>query len=110
MVRFAPLTPELRERLAQSRSRSFLRDLRRAPDTVDQALDIALEAAPNAKAVERAARRLARHRCVARAALRSDGNQRTLTLFDRCVSELDLSRFAANADDLGDTSCEACFW
>ena len=100
MVTFAPLTPELLKRLAQSRCRSFLRRVGRSPDRLERAIEAALEAGPNAKAISRAARRLGRHPSVAGATVLSEGSAYNLVFFDRRVAETDFSRFDAGATEL----------
>jgi hypothetical protein len=100
MIRFAPLTPELRARLAQSRSRSLLCNLRRSPGSLDRAVEAALAAGPNIKAVGRAARRIGRDPAVVGVSVRRDGSACEAVVLDRRVAETDFGRFAPRSAEL----------
>jgi hypothetical protein len=92
MTRFAPLTPELRARLAPGASREFLRRMELRGGLAEAALDAVMATAPNETAVGRAARRLREKPGVVEVASWRDGSKLRLSVADRYATGIDRAR------------------
>lgn len=91
-MNYAPLTPELRQRIAQGAARRLLRRLDGVGRPADAAVEGALAAAPNAKAIARVAERLRSVRGIASATPSRSGSMFLLACRDRYVAEVDRAR------------------
>jgi hypothetical protein len=92
MTEFAPLTPELRARLAPGASREFLRRMEGRAGLGEADIEAAMSTAPNEKAMERAARRLRGKPGVVEVATWRDGSTWRLTVVDRYATGVDRAR------------------
>jgi hypothetical protein len=100
MLRFAPLTPELRARLAPGASREFLRRIEARAGLAEATIEAVMATAPNEKALGRAARRLRGKPGVVEVVRWRDGSTHCLSVVDRYATGVDRARPDASGDSV----------